>query len=293
MANGRRARTGTILHRLAERTEHLSRLDAVADRLAASADAAVRRAGAKELLSGSWFGHPLHPLATDAVIGAWAMALVLDLGGEREFRRAADRLVGLGFVAAAPTAAAGASDWVDMTDSRARRMGLVHATSNVTAVALNGASFVARKLGRRQLGRRLTMSSAAALALGGYLGAHLAYVRGVGVSHAAFDEDLSDWTPLAHAADVGSRLIEGRAGDLRLFVVRAADGVPQQAAGGRCTHCGASLDPTDEGGALRCPGDGTAFRVADGAVLRGPGTTPIPVFETRREGDRLEIRARR
>ncbi|HSH58715.1 MAG TPA: hypothetical protein VK988_03545, partial [Acidimicrobiales bacterium] len=33
----------------------------------------------KDLLSGTWLGHPLHPLLTDIPIGAWASALVLDL----------------------------------------------------------------------------------------------------------------------------------------------------------------------------------------------------------------------
>lgn len=86
--------SGTALHRLAERTERLSGLDGVAGRLAGVADRAARGAGVKSLLSGSWLGHPLHPLATDAVIGSWTMAAILDLmRGEDD---AARTLVGVG-----------------------------------------------------------------------------------------------------------------------------------------------------------------------------------------------------
>ncbi len=36
-----------------------------------------------------------------------------------------------------------------------------------------------------------------------------------------------------------------------------------------------------EGGCLTCPWHGSAFRITDGAVARGPATAPQPVFRTR------------
>ena len=54
-------------------------------------------------------------------------------------------------------------------------MGLVHAASNVVAVALNASSYLARCRGRRAVGARLTAASALPLTIGGFLGAHLAY----------------------------------------------------------------------------------------------------------------------
>ena len=96
-ANGpRRVRSDSVapFRRGYPRTERLSGLDGVAGRLAGVADRAARGAGVKSLLSGSWLGHPLHPLATDAVIGSWTMAAILDLmRGEDD---AARTLVGVG-----------------------------------------------------------------------------------------------------------------------------------------------------------------------------------------------------
>jgi uncharacterized membrane protein len=227
-------RTGTILHRLAERTEELSLLDGPIESLRPGADAAIRRFGLKEALSGTWLGHPLHPLATDVVIGPWAMAAVLDVSGDRH-SPAAERLLGLGVLAALPTAASGLSDWSDMTGRRTGRMGLVHAAGNLVALTLNTTSYIARKGGRRDLGRRLTAASVIPLGISGFLGAHLAYARGVGVNRTAFDDEP-----------------------------------------GRCTHCGAPLQAGESGEAV-CPRDGSRFRDSDGAVLRGPATTPAAV----------------
>ena len=173
------ATMGTTLDRFAELTEGLSSLDELAETLSRRANGAIRRAGLKSLLSGQWLGHPFHPLATDAVIGAWTMAAVLDFSGTS--KQAADRLLGVGILAALPTAAAGASDWADMTSGGTRRMGLVHAAGNVAALALNTASYVVRKTGRRRLGRRLTAASGLPLAVSGFLGAHMTYARAVGV----------------------------------------------------------------------------------------------------------------
>jgi nitrite reductase/ring-hydroxylating ferredoxin subunit len=279
---------GTALHRIAERTERLSALDGLAGPVARGADRAMRAAGIKSVLSGSWLGHPLHPLATDAVIGSWAMAAILDL---RRERRAARTLVGLGVLAALPTAASGVSDWADTPDARVRRMGLVHAASNAAALLLNAASYLTRRAGRDGAGARLTAASALPLTVGGFLGAHMAYARGVGVSRTAFGEQIDDWTPL----DLAAPPTEGwTAADVHGLPVLARLG-PGEALGvvaAICTHCGARLQPApDAGETLRCSADGSAFGAADGAVLDGPATTPIPRFEARRAADEgVEVR---
>src|SRR5258708_7078708 len=58
----------------------------------------------KDVVSGTWIGHALHPLLTDVVIGSWTSATVLDLIGGEESARAAERLIGVGIVAYGPTA---------------------------------------------------------------------------------------------------------------------------------------------------------------------------------------------
>lgn len=101
------------LHASAER---LGRIDAL-DRLAAPGAKAVKRlvgqGRLKNLLSGSWLGHPLHPLLTDIPIGSFTSATVLDLLAGQRGEHAADVLVALGLISALPTAAAGAADWSD------------------------------------------------------------------------------------------------------------------------------------------------------------------------------------
>ena len=69
----------------------------------------------KDLLSGTW-RYLVHPLLTDAVIGAWTSAAILDLVGGEDGERAADRLVAVGILAAGPTAVTGVSDWAELRD---------------------------------------------------------------------------------------------------------------------------------------------------------------------------------
>jgi nitrite reductase/ring-hydroxylating ferredoxin subunit/uncharacterized membrane protein len=240
--------------------------------------------------SGSWLGHPLHPLATDAVIGSWAMAALLDVRSRRGFDEAAKRLVGVGVVAAIPTAASGISDWAETADSRVRRMGLGHAASNVLALALNAGSFVARRSGRRAAGARLTAASALPLTIGGFLSAHLAYARSVGVSRTAFDEHFSEWIPI----DAADPLHEGWSeASVRSFPVltQLGEGRALRVVSARCTHCGAYLRRDEGDGRLRCAADGSVFRADDGGVLEGPATTPIPVFEARPTATGIEVRS--
>ena len=142
---------------VAERIEQLSVLDSVSEPL----QQAVRRlvpeqSQLKDLLSGTWLGHPVHPPLTDVVIGAWTSALLLDLLGGEETKVAADRLVAAGVVAAVPTAAAGLSDWAELRGG-SRRVGSVHAIGNTSALLLHTLSWAARRRGER--GRGLALSA--------------------------------------------------------------------------------------------------------------------------------------
>src|SRR5579864_758834 len=117
---------------LAERIERLRLLDGPGGLLQQAVRAAVPSGTtAKDVLSGTWLGHPVHPPLTDIVVGSWTSAWLLDSFGGRRAEAAADGLVGAGVVAALPTAAAGFSDWAELREGP-RRVGLVHALGNTT-----------------------------------------------------------------------------------------------------------------------------------------------------------------
>ncbi len=244
----------------------------------------------KDLLSGTLLGHPLHPVLTDVVLGAWFSAALLDtVGGERS-RQAATRLVGIGIAAAIPTAVAGASDWVDTLDPRARRVGLVHAASNATGLSLWTLSYLARKRRRYGAGLVLGMLAGACSALAGLLGGHLTFRRGVGVDETAFDRVPRRWTVVLPERDLPERkLVGATANGVGILLYR--EGVRIFALADRCSHRGCDIhDGEVHDGAVTCPCHGSTFRLEDGSIVRGPATAPQPSYETRVEQGSIEVR---
>jgi len=139
------------------------------------------------VLRGEWLGHAIHPLLTDLVVGTWTSATLLDVVGGSGSAAAAQRLIGTGLLAAAPTAWTGWAEWSAIS-SRDKRVGLVHAATNGLAISVYAASWVARHRGRHDTGARLALVGAAVSGVGAYLGGHLAIARKVGSHHPAIDE---------------------------------------------------------------------------------------------------------
>ncbi|HJP65596.1 MAG TPA: Rieske 2Fe-2S domain-containing protein [Actinomycetota bacterium] len=244
----------------------------------------------KDLLSGTWLGHPLHPVLTDVVLGCWISAGILDVLGGKAGRTSADRLIALGILAAVPTAAAGLADWADL-DGGTRRVGSVHAVGNVAALALYSASWVARKRGHRARGMGLSMLAAGAALGSGWLGGHLSFGKGVGVNQTAFERWPRRWTAVAVMEDLeDGKAIQATAGDTKVVVVRQDGSV--HALLDRCSHRGCALSRGQvRGDALVCPCHGSTFRLEDGAVVKGPATAPQPAFDVRVQEGNVEIRA--
>ncbi len=161
--------------------ESASPLDPIGRQVGKLFRSAVGPGPLKDALSGAWLGHALHPLLTDLVIGSFVSATVLDVVGGDDRGRAQQRLIAVGIAAYGPTALTGVSDWADHEagEERVRRVGLVHAASNSTALGLYTASLRARRRGDTARGKLLALGGAAALGAAGYLGGHLTYARGV------------------------------------------------------------------------------------------------------------------
>jgi nitrite reductase/ring-hydroxylating ferredoxin subunit len=232
-------------------------------------------------------------MLTDIPIGSFTSANVLDLIGGRASQRAADRLVDLGLLSAVATAAAGAADWSD-TYGEEQRIGVVHAASNLVGVALYAASAVARRRGARGRATMLGLAGTTVMTVGGYLGGHLAWSRGVGINNAFTQHPPTEWTDVLGSDDLkdGSSQRVDVDGATVLLLRRGGDVL---AIGSRCSHAGGPLEDGDVDSVactVTCPWHQSEFDLATGAVVHGPATVPQVVYETRVSKDRIEIRAR-
>jgi nitrite reductase/ring-hydroxylating ferredoxin subunit/uncharacterized membrane protein len=245
----------------------------------------------KDVLSGTWLGHPVHPMLTDVVIGSFTSASLLDLLTS-DSGPSSERLIGLGLLAYLPTAAAGVSDWADSeaVDDSIRRIGLVHAGCNAVGATLYAASWRARKRGARGFGAALGLAGMAVMSAGGYLGGYLSLTKGVGPAQTVFDPGPTEWTPAADA----SLLSEGRptrvvVDDTPVLLLRENDSI--YAIHDRCSHRGCSLSEGEvEGDEIVCGCHGSRFSLRDGSVKHGPATAAQPAFQVRVQDGRVEVR---
>jgi nitrite reductase/ring-hydroxylating ferredoxin subunit/uncharacterized membrane protein len=274
---------------VADRIEALEALDPAADVLQ-RVGGAVRGASThlENLLSGTWLGHPLHPLLTDVVIGAWTSSLVLDLVGGRRSRAAADTLVGVGVAAAVPTALAGVADSADLS-GRTRRAATVHAIGNSSALAVYGLSWLARRRGRRGTGRALALLGFGLVTGSAWLGGHLSFRKGVGVNQTAFEPLPSKWTAVLDEGELEEGTLgHASAGGAGVLLVRKGRKI--HALADRCSHRGCSLHEGElEEDQVICPCHGSTFRL-DGSIVRGPATAPQPALEARVRTGKVEVR---
>jgi nitrite reductase/ring-hydroxylating ferredoxin subunit/uncharacterized membrane protein len=275
-----------LIHRL----ELAESLDRVGKPLAAAVGRGVRPRVIRNLLSGTYLGHPLHPLLTDVPIGAFGMSTLLDMVGGPSAERAADLLVGAGVLAAVPTAASGLNDWSD-TYGADTRVGLVHATINTAALGLYAASLGERARGHRGRGKALGLAGFGVLLAGSYLGGHLTFARGVNVNRTAWQEGPAQWTPVLADADLRDgqpRTVEVEG--VTVLLHRTSGRV--QALANTCSHMGGPLDEgTIVDGCVTCPWHGSVFRLADGSIVRGPASSPQPHYDVRVSDGRVEVRA--
>jgi nitrite reductase/ring-hydroxylating ferredoxin subunit/uncharacterized membrane protein len=266
-------------------------LDSPAKAIGKAVRDSVGRGPLKDALSGTWLGHPVHPMLTDVVIGSFTSASLLDVLA-RDAGAASRRLIGLGLLAYLPTAAAGINDWADteVVDDGIRRVGLVHASCNALAASLYAASWRARRRGAGRSGAVLGFAGMAVMMAGGYLGGHLSMTRAVGPVQTAFDPGPTEWMPAADA----SLLQDGAptravVDDTPVLVLRQGENI--FVIHDRCSHRGCSLSEGDvQGDEIVCSCHGSRFSLRDGAVRRGPATSGQPAFQVRVVDGRVEVR---
>jgi nitrite reductase/ring-hydroxylating ferredoxin subunit/uncharacterized membrane protein len=249
----------------------------------------------KDLLHGTFLGHPLHPLLTDIPIGAWSVAAVcdtLELAGVERYRDAADVAIAIGALGAVGAAVTGLADWSDTKDEP-QRLGMLHALLNSAALTSYLAALIARRAGARRLGLVTAFVGYGLVALAGYVGGELAFGLQLGVKHTVIPVDPPhDFVHVLDATDLTDGVMHAaQAGELPVLVTRF-DGTTR-AVSGVCTHRGAPLaEGKQDGHCVRCPWHGSRFSLDDGHIEEGPATFPLADYETQVAAGGVSVRIR-
>ena len=277
--------------RLVRSIESATTLDRVGDVVRPLVDRTVGTGRLRDLLTGRFFGHPVHPAGVVVPMSCWIGGTLVDVVGGRGSERVAQRLIALGSLAALPVALTGAADWLDTRDAE-QRVGTVHALANQVALSMFTLSWLQRRRGRRSAGVALAVAGTAVTGAAAYLGGHLTYRRGVGVDTTAFRAGPTDWQELTMESSIEpDQAVEGRVGTMSFAVVGRTADAPPDVLESRCTHRGGPLhDGEVVDGCVECPWHGSRFDRRTGAVTAGPASAPQPVYEVRLDGGSVMIR---
>ncbi len=246
----------------------------------------------RNFFHGTWFGHPLHPVITDVPLGAWTAATVLDAyelaTGDDRFAPGADAAVGIGLIGAAGAALTGLNDW-NYTYEKPRRVGAMHAVTNIAATVCYLGSWWQRRNGCRNVGLATGFLGFGLSMVGAYLGGHLVYNERIGVNHAP--EELPEkFVPLMKESELPEeKMCKADADGIPVLVVRRGGRIFVMAE--KCSHLGGPLSEGEfDGETVTCPWHYSKFSIEDGSVLVGPATYTQPCFEVRVRDGQIEVR---
>ena len=247
----------------------------------------------KDMLNGTWFGHPLHPVFTDIPLGAWSGTTLLDLAWlnneDDGIARGADLTLLLGLAGATGAAVTGVTDWSDL-DGTDRRIGLMHGLLNGGITLLYLTSFLLRLTGQRRTAITLSTTGYLTSLFSAYLGGELSFAKGIGVNHEAWEGGSDDFVAVIDEQE----LVEGKLTRVDVSGIPAVllrQGRSIYAIGATCTHLGGPLDEgTVKDGVVTCPWHGSGFCMADGSVSNGPAVYAEPTFAVRVRAGKVELR---
>jgi nitrite reductase/ring-hydroxylating ferredoxin subunit/uncharacterized membrane protein len=248
---------------------------------------------AKDMLNGTWLGHPLHPVLVSLPLGSWSVTTLCDLLAlnteDPTMERAADITLAVGLVGALGSAVTGFTQWGD-TDSTDRRVGLLHGLLNGGITVLYTASAILRRTGQRRTAIALSTVGYLTVIFSAYLGGELVYGKGIGVNHVAFEVGSDEFVPVMEAQDlVEGKLTRVDAAGIPAVLLRRGKSIYAIAA--TCSHLGGPLDEgTVKDGVVQCPWHGSCFRISDGTIVHGPATYAQPTFAVRVRDGNIELR---
>ena len=243
----------------------------------------------KNLLHGTWLGHPLHPVLTDIPVGAWSVAVVLDLLDSP----AADAAVAIGLAGAIGSAVTGLTDWSE-TEDRGKKIGVMHALLNVVSTVLYTTSLIMRRSNkRRSTAVTLSMMGYAISGAAAYLGGHLVFGEQIGVDHTATPDNKKPekFTPTIKADDLRDNSpTRVEADGVPIVLVKRGERI--FALSNTCPHLGGPLaEGKLVGDAIQCPWHQSELALEDGHVVNGPTTFPARCFDVRVRSGKIEVRA--
>lgn len=280
-----------VLERVIDRIDNSERLSRVGQSLTGLAGKLIKPGKFKDLVSGTWLGHPIHPMLSDLPIGFWTSSFVLDMVPNEKLHETSDAFIGLGIATALPTAIAGFSDLSDVDEDEGLSVGTAHALGNSAALACYILSLAARRAGDRRAGVALSTAGAAFATAGGYFGGHMILRRGIGVNQTAFETPPGEWTRVKK----DGALKEGRPVMVRVDgddVLLYRSGEKIYALANRCSHRGGPLNEGEiKDGTVTCSWHQSTFKLKDGSVVNGPATAPQPAYEVRTKDGQIEVRA--
>jgi nitrite reductase/ring-hydroxylating ferredoxin subunit/uncharacterized membrane protein len=271
-------------------------LDPVSDVVQHTIEDAYAASGApgqlvKNVLSGTWLGHPVHPAITDVAVGGFTASFIFDVlettTGRDTWAAAADATLGIGLVGATISAVTGLNDW-HFTTERPRRIGMTHALLNVGATGLYVTSLLLRRAGARAWGRRLAYAAFGTVVFSAWIGGDLAYDQHVGINNSATEEPSDFVAVLDETALKDDQPQRADVNGIPVVVVREQGQI--YALGETCSHLGGPLsEGAVSNGVITCPWHGSQFALATGHIVNGPATYPQPCFQTRVRNGKVEV----
>ena len=280
-----------------DRIADMSAFDKAIEPARTAVQAVLKPGLLKDALHGTWLGHPLHPVLVQVPVGSWTSAGLLD--AVPPLRPAATVLIATGVAVSVPAAMSGAADWSEQ-EIGVRRLGALHAVSNVAALGLYVGSLVARAKGRGTLGRVLSYTGLGIATGSAAIGGHMSYAQSSGASHAATAARAltSDWIDLGPLDDLPEGRPALRTGDgsgvsVPLAAVRRGGRVDVFV--GACSHLAGplyegSVEEVRGHACLVCPWHDSAFDLENGEPRRGPAANPQEKLEVRMEAGRVMAR---
>lgn len=237
----------------------------------------------KDLLNGTWLGHPVHSAATDLPIGALTVSIVLELVSQHT---AADIALVIAVVSILASIVTGLADYTDVGEPVARMRATVHATVMLVAEALFIVSLLIRSgnPADRIVPALLVLIGFGVISVGAAIGGDLVFLIGTHVNRHAWRGAGTKWVAL-ELGDLPD-IPEGgptkaKAGANTLILVRNGDTI--HALHETCAHAGGPLsEGTLVEGCIECPWHGSRFRLENGHVARGPAVYDQPAYEVRR-----------